>query len=119
MKNQKQTIKCSECNHCSGLRCPGSTSTSFTCSHPDQGYIQDYFREKRMNKMPGFLGYGARYSEAVPIKTSPAWCPEKKGGKTKTKRAMTALETTGERQFMLFLLFFIPLYLHKKLTYRI
>ena len=78
MKNQKQTIKCLECNHCSGLRRPGSTSTSFTCSHPDQGYIQDYFREKRMNKMPGFLGYGARYSEAVPIKTSPAWCPEKK-----------------------------------------
>lgn len=26
---------------------------------------------------------------------------------------MTALETTGERQFILFLLFFIPLYLHK------
>lgn len=45
MKNQKQTIKCSECNHCSGLRRPGNTSTSFTCSHPDQGYIQNYFRE--------------------------------------------------------------------------
>ena len=35
------------------------------------------------------------------------------------KGAMPALETTGERQFMLFLLFFIPLYLHKKLTSRI
>ena len=58
-------------------------STSFTCSHPDQGYIQDYFREKRMNKMPGFLGYGARYSEAVPIKTAPAWCPEKRAAKQK------------------------------------
>ena len=83
MKNQKQTIKCSECNHCSGLRRPGNTSTSFTCSHPDQGYIQNYLREKRMNKMPGFLGYGARYSEAVPIKTSPAWCPEKRAAKQK------------------------------------
>ncbi len=79
MKNQKQTIKCSECNHYSGLRRPGNTSTNFTCSHPDQRYIQNYFREKRMNKMPGFLGYGA----------------------------MTALETTGERQFMLFLPFLI------------
>ena len=70
-------------NHCSGLRRPGNTSTSFTCSHPDQRYIQDYFREKRMNKMPGFLGYGARYSEAVPIKTAPAWCPEKRAAKQK------------------------------------
>ncbi|MCX4300521.1 MAG: hypothetical protein OSJ73_26590, partial [Lachnospiraceae bacterium] len=49
----------------------------------NQGYIQDYFREKRMNKMPGFLGYGARYSEAVPIKTAPAWCPEKRAAKQK------------------------------------
>ncbi len=83
MKNQKQTIKCSECNHYSGLRRPGNTSTNFTCSHPDQRYIQNYFREKRMNKMPGFLGYGARYSEAVPIKTAPAWCPEKRVAKQK------------------------------------
>ena len=33
--------------------------------------------------MPGFLGYGARYSDAVPIKTAPAWCPKKKAPKDK------------------------------------
>ena len=83
MNNKKNTIKCSGCQHCSGLRPVGNTRTSFTCSHPDHGYINDYFREKRMQKMPGFLGFGARYSDAVPIKTAPAWCPEKKASEEK------------------------------------
>ena len=78
MMKDKEIIKCSGCQHCSGLRQIGNTRTSFTCSHPDQGYINNYFREKRMQKMPGFLGFGARYSDAVPVKTAPAWCPEKK-----------------------------------------
>ena len=78
MEDKKDTIKCSSCQHCSGFRPYGNTRTSFTCSHPDQGYIQNYFHEKRMSKMPGFLGFGARYSDAVPIKTAPAWCPKKK-----------------------------------------
>ena len=79
----KNTIKCSSCQYCSGLRPVGNTRTSFTCSHPDQGYINDYFREKRMQKMPGFLGFGAKYSHAVPIKTAPAWCPKKKAPEEK------------------------------------
>lgn len=78
MKDQKQTIKCSACQHCSGFRSLGNTRTSFTCRHPDQRYIENYFHKKRMQKMPGFLGYGARYSDAVPVKTAPAWCPKKK-----------------------------------------
>ena len=78
MKNEKEDIKCSGCQHCSGFRPYGNTRTGFTCSHPDQGYIQNYFHEKRMSKMPGSLGFGARYSDAVPIKTAPAWCPKKK-----------------------------------------
>ena len=83
MKDKKEAIKCSGCQHCSGLRPVGNTRTSFSCSHPDQGYILDYFREKRIQKMPGFLGYGARYSDAVPIKTAPAWCPKKKASEEK------------------------------------
>lgn len=83
MMKDKEIIKCSGCQHCSGLRPIGNTRTSFTCSHPDQGYINNYFREKRMQKMPGFLGFGARYSDAVPVKTAPAWCPEKKGPEVK------------------------------------
>lgn len=78
MKDKKQTRRCSACQHCSGFRPLGNTRTSFTCGHPDQRYIKDYFHEKGIRKMPGFLGYGARYSDTVPVKTSPAWCPEKK-----------------------------------------
>lgn len=81
MKNEKETIKCSDCQHCSSFRRFGNTRASFTCSHPDHGYILNYFHEKRMHKMPGFLGYGTKYSDAVPIKTAPAWCPEKRASK--------------------------------------
>ena len=78
MKRQNQTIKCSECEYCNGL-CPvRNTRTEFTCTHPDQGYIKDYFHKNRINKMPAFIGFSARYSDAVPIKTAPAWCPKKK-----------------------------------------
>ncbi len=28
--------------------------------------------------MPAFIGFSARYSDVVPIKTAPAWCPKKK-----------------------------------------
>lgn len=78
MKNQKQTIKCSECGYCSGLRPVGNTRTEFTCTHPDRDYLKNYFHEKRINKMLAFIGFGARYSDVVPIKTAPAWCPKKK-----------------------------------------
>ena len=78
MKRQNQTINCSECEYCNGL-CPvRNTRTEFTCIHPDQSYIKDYFNKKRINKMPAFIGFSARYSDVVPIKTAPAWCPKKK-----------------------------------------
>lgn len=78
MEDKKQSVKCSECDYCSGFRPLRNTRTEFTCIHPDQDYIKNYFHEKRIQKMPGFIGFGARYSDAVPIKTAPAWCPEKK-----------------------------------------
>ena len=78
MEAKKQSVKCSECDYCSGFRPLGNTRTEFTCIHSDQDYIKNYFHEKRIQKMPGFIGFGARYSDAVPIKTAPAWCPEKK-----------------------------------------
>lgn len=78
MKEKKQTIKCSECQHCDGYRRPGNTRTSFTCEHPDREYIQSYFVKNRITKMLGFIGFGEAYSDIVPIKSSPAWCPKKK-----------------------------------------
>lgn len=79
MKEKEQAISCSECSHCSGFRLVGNTRTEFTCTHPDQRYIQDYFSRKNMRKMPGFIGFGERYSEEVPVRTAPAWCPKKIG----------------------------------------
>lgn len=78
MAERKQIIKCSECEYCEGIRPRGNTRTSFSCNHPDQRYINTYFVQHKIRKMPGFLGFGAVYSEAVPLKTAPAWCPKKK-----------------------------------------
>ena len=76
-------IRCADCGHCKGFRKMSNTRSSFSCEHPDQRYILDYFKDHKIHKMPGFLGYGKLFSSEVPIKTSPAWCPKKKqeGGK--------------------------------------
>ena len=60
-----------------------NTRSSFSCEHPDQKYIRDYFSAHKIKKMPGFIAFGKPFSSEVPIKTSPAWCPKKKqeGGK--------------------------------------
>ena len=71
-------IKCSNCEHCREFRPVGNTRSQFTCEHPDYAHIRDYFRAHNIHKMERFLGFGARFSTEVPIKTSPAWCPKKK-----------------------------------------
>lgn len=74
-------IKCANCEYCKEFRPVGNTRSNFTCEHPDHEYIRNYYREHKIHKMDGFIGFGAKYSEEVPIKTSPAWCPKKAGGK--------------------------------------
>ncbi len=76
---EKKAIKCSECEHCKGYRPYGNTRSHFSCEHPDGEYIRKYYKEHNIKKMEGFIGFGKPFSEAVPIKTSPAWCPKKKG----------------------------------------
>ena len=75
---EEKVIKCSECEYCRESRPIGNTRSNFTCEHPDNEYIRKYYREHRLTKAEGFIGFGMRYSEEVPIKTSPAWCPRKK-----------------------------------------
>ena len=77
----KEKMKCSECEFCRSIRPRNNSRSEFTCSHPDQSYILDYFHEHRMSKAPGFLAYGKAWSDEVPIKTSPAWCPKKRKDK--------------------------------------
>lgn len=76
-------IKCSNCEHCREFRPVGNTRSEFTCEHPDYDHIRDYFRKHNIHKMERFLGFGARFSKEVPIKTSPAWCPKKKSKEDK------------------------------------
>lgn len=75
---EKKIVRCSECEYCREFRAVGNTRSSFTCGHPDGEYVRKYFREHRITKMEGFIGYGKPFSADVPIKTSPDWCPIKK-----------------------------------------
>lgn len=74
----REIKKCSECEHCKEFRKSGNTRSGFHCEHPDKKYIWDYYKEHNINRMVGFIGFGAKYSNDVPLKTSPAWCPLKR-----------------------------------------
>lgn len=50
------------------------------CEHPDQDYIMQYFNERDIRSMPGFIGYTGWNDNIVPCKYTPRWCPRKKGG---------------------------------------
>lgn len=75
----KKTIRCSECQYCEAHRPYGNARCNFMCEHPDKKYIGEYYKEHNIKKMEGFIGFGKKWSEEVPIKSSPAWCPKKKG----------------------------------------
>lgn len=75
---EKQVIKCSECEHCKEFTQVGNTRSEFTCEHPDKEYIREYYRQHKINKLVGFIGFGKRWSSKPPIKSSPRWCPRKK-----------------------------------------
>ena len=42
-------------------------------------YINNYFKEHRIKKMEGFIGFGKPFEDKPQIKTSPAWCPKESG----------------------------------------
>ena len=69
---EKEPMLCVNCSYCNRFQMIGNRTAEFSCSHPDEKYITQYFQEHNLVKMPGFLGHG--YDE-VPIKTSPRWCP--------------------------------------------
>ena len=50
------------------------------CEHPDQEYIIQYFSDRDIRSMPGFIGYTGWNDSIVPCKYTPRWCPIKKGG---------------------------------------
>lgn len=48
-------IRCKVCEYCYELKKTGNTKSAFYCNHPNQRYIEDYFKKKRMVKAPGFF----------------------------------------------------------------
>ena len=74
----KNNVRCAECEYCKEFRRVGNCRSEFTCTHPDYDYILNYFRKHNIRKMQGFLGFGNRWTNDVPLKTSPAWCPKRR-----------------------------------------
>lgn len=70
--------ECDKCEYCTGYRC--DTRKAFHCKHPNQDYIIKYFEEKRIKKMPAFIGFGEKFTDVPKNKTTPKWCL-KAGGK--------------------------------------
>lgn len=68
--------ECDTCNYCSYTL--HSVRKGFFCNHPEQDYILNYFREKSIQKMPAFIGFGERFSDVPGNKTTPKWCPKKR-----------------------------------------
>lgn len=73
-------IKCSECEYCKFYHSRYGNRKSCFCEHPDQDYIMQYFNERDIRSMPGFIGYTGRNDSIVSCKYTPRWCPRKKGG---------------------------------------
>ena len=69
--------ECDRCQYCRGHR--HSTRKGFHCEHPDQKHIDNYFKERKIQKMPGFIGFGENFSDVPVNKTTPKWCPKLKG----------------------------------------
>ena len=66
---------CDNCEHCFGYR--NATRRGFLCNHPNQSYIVDYFLKNKIQKMPGFIGFGEKFATVPKNKTTPKWCPKK------------------------------------------
>ena len=77
----EEKIKCVDCGYCRGTKGKYAERKGFRCEHPNQSYILEYFKEKNILKMAGFIGFGKCYADKPTIKTAPAWCPKKGEGK--------------------------------------
>lgn len=72
-------IRCAECEFCICFSSMYCTRGKYNCKHPDYEHIAEYFKTHGLKKMPGFIGFGRSDRYIPDIKTSPAWCPKKKG----------------------------------------
>ena len=74
-------MKCKECEFLKAYPPAKGVRYSYEYGHENQAYINKYHQEHHLHKYPPFICYGGgRYGNEPTIKTSPAWCPLKKGG---------------------------------------
>ena len=66
--------ECTECFYLKTHRKVACSRTAYHCGHPNQASIVEHFKIHRIQKMPGFLGFG---TAAFPLKRTPKWCPRK------------------------------------------
>lgn len=66
--------ECDKCEYCYGFT--HDTRRGFHCMYPNKEYIKNYFKEKRIKKMEGFIGFGKSFSDVPVNKTTPKWCPK-------------------------------------------
>ena len=71
-------IKCSECDYCKFYHSRYGNRKSCFCEHPDQEFIMQYFSDRDIRSMPGFIGYTGWNDSIVPCKYTPRWCPGRK-----------------------------------------
>lgn len=71
--------KCKSCPHMKSFRKPGNRRSEYCCEHPNQRHILEWFKEKKIQKMVGFLAYG---KGELPLKRTPKWCPIEAEGET-------------------------------------
>lgn len=55
----------------------------YHCRHIDQKYIENYFREKGILKMPGCIGF-SKPDGSFPVKNTPKWCPKRRQNRNET-----------------------------------
>ena len=74
-RNEIVMFRCETCPYVKKIRRFGRCDYVF-CEHPKRDYITNYFREHRIAKAVGFLGY-VSLKGVFPVKRSPSWCPLK------------------------------------------
>lgn len=65
--------ECEKCEFLFKYKRFGNARYAFYCHHPNQLSIIDYYKEKRILSMPGFLGFAEK---GFPKKQTSKWCPK-------------------------------------------
>lgn len=72
-------VECETCEFCVKYFTHSSSErrrSVYHCRHNNHKYIDDYFRDKKILKMAGCIGFSKK-DGSFPVKNTPKWCPKK------------------------------------------